>query len=498
MADTVTMPKLGFDMAEGTLVRWVKTEGEEVNKGEVLAEIETDKATVEVESSFSGVVARHLVSQGDVVPVGTPIAVIAAPGETVEDVPTAPEGEGAPSGDGEQAAPSAHASAAEQQKTPPAGEAGDENPPSLGGKQAAAETIGQASGSPAAQQTEKERAQAAEQPVDQIPPAETQTDLEGDGRVKASPLARKVASESGVDLRRVKGSGPGGRIVRSDVEAALKSGVAAPAAAPAAAPVPSGAPAEAETRAAPAPSKPVVPLAPITMGAFQAPEDESVKVNRLRAAIARRMVESKQQVPHFYVSRDYKMEKVMDLRKQLNQYVPDDQKLTVNDFIVKAVALNLRQFPGINASFQGDTIVRHGHVNVGIAVAVEGGLLTIVVRDADVKPLRQISIEVREMASRARSGKVRPDDIEGSTFSISNLGMFDVDSFLAIINPPESAILAVGSAKEVAVVEDGQIKVGLRMNATISADHRVTDGAEAARFMQNLAVYLEEPMRLVL
>jgi pyruvate dehydrogenase E2 component (dihydrolipoamide acetyltransferase) len=234
------------------------------------------------------------------------------------------------------------------------------------------------------------------------------------------------------------------------------------------------------------------------MGAFEAPQDEKIKINRLRTAIGRRMVESKQQVPHFYITSSYKMEKVMELRKQLNAYLPDDQKLTVNDFILKAVALNLRQFPNINAAIKGDELVRYGHVNIGVAVAVEGGLLTIVVKDADVKPMRQISIEVRDMAARARSGKVRPEDIEGSTFSISNLGMFDVDSFLAIINPPEAAILAVGSAKEVPVVEDGQIKVGLRMSATISADHRVTDGAEAAKFMQSMAAYLEEPMRLVL
>lgn len=473
MAETVTMPKLGFDMAEGTLVRWVKTEGDQVNKGEVLAEIETDKATVEVESSFSGVMARQLVSQGDVVPVGTPIAVIAAPGEKVEDVAkTQP-------------------SAQTPEQAPAAKQNGDTNPPTLGGKQAAAETPGQASQAPAAQQTEKERAQAAEKPVEQIPPAgPDQEPTEGDGRVKASPLARKVASENGVDLRRVKGSGPGGRIQRSDVEAAIAAGQRAPA------------PAPAGTAAAPAaPIKPVpaqVPLAPISTATIQALKDETIKVNRLRSAIARRMTESKQQVPHFYVTRAYKMEKVMDLRKQLNAYMPDGQKLTVNDFIIKAVALNLRQFPNLNAALKGDEITRFGHINVGVAVSVEGGLMTIVVRDADQKPLRQISAEVRDLAARARAGKVRPDDIEGSTFSISNLGMYDIDSFTAIINPPEVAILAVGSAKQVPVVEDGELKVGMRMNATISADHRVSDGAEAAQFMQSLAAYLEDPMRLVL
>lgn len=465
MAETVTMPKLGFDMQEGTLVRWVKVEGETVNKGDVLAEIETDKATVEVESTFSGVVAREMVQQGDVVPVGTAIAVIAQPGEKVEEAPAAQPEKQAP---------------AEKDQAP---------------NQKAAETPGQAAAAPAAQQIEKERAQTANTPVEQIAPAESPTIGEGDGRIKASPLARKIATDNGIDLRQVKGTGPGGRIQRSDVEAALRqpAPAAAPApAAPAHAAIP-GAATPAEAKRAPLP-----PLAPIAGGVYQAPKDETVKVNRLRSAIGRRMVESKQQVPHFYVTRAYKMEKVMDLRKQLNGYLPDEQKLTVNDFIVKAVALTLRQFPNLNASIKGDEITRFGHVNVGVAVSVEGGLLTVTVKDADQKPLRQISSEVREMAGRARSGKVRPDDIEGSTFSISNLGMYDVDEFIAIISPPEAAILAVGSAKQVPVVEDGQVKPGIRMNATISADHRVTDGAEAARFMQALAAYLEDPMRLVL
>jgi pyruvate dehydrogenase E2 component (dihydrolipoamide acetyltransferase) len=482
MSETVTMPKLGFDMAEGTVVRWVKAEGEQVNKGDVLAEIETDKATVEVESSFTGTVARHLVAQGDIVPVGTPIAVIAAPGENVDEVAKSQPGgatEGSPSQEKPEPVRAQDVASAEK--------AGDENPPNIQGKQAAAETMGQATTAPAAQQTEAERSAAAEKPVEEISPAEPTTDLEGDGRVKASPLARKVASESGIDLRRVKGSGPAGRIVRSDVEAAIASGQAAQ-------------PATATQAAAPQQQAQAaqVPLAPVTMGVFEAPKDETIKLNRLRTAIGRRMMESKQQVPHFYVTSSYKMEKVMELRKQLNAYLPEAQKLTVNDFILKAVALNLRQFPGINAAIKGDEITRFGHVNVGVAVAVEGGLLTVVIKDADAKPLRQISVEARDLVARARAGKVRPDDIEGSTFSISNLGMFDVDSFVAIINPPESAILAIGSAKQVPVVEDGQIKVGLRMNATISADHRVTDGAEAARFMQELAAYLEEPMRLIL
>jgi pyruvate dehydrogenase E2 component (dihydrolipoamide acetyltransferase) len=278
------------------------------------------------------------------------------------------------------------------------------------------------------------------------------------------------------------------------VEAAATSVSAIPA--PTIAPV-KPAPEAAPAPAAPKPAAPAIP-APVWSGTSAVLEDEVIKVNRLRSAIGRRMVESKQQLPHFYVTHEYKMEKVMELRAQVNAYLPDQQKLTVNDFVLKATALTLREFRNLNASIKGDEIVRHGRVNIGVAVSVEGGLLTVVCKDADQKPLRLISQEIREMVARARAGKVRTEDIEGSTFSISNLGMYDVAEFIAIINPPEAAILAVGSARQVPVVVDGQLKVGTRMNGTISADHRVTDGAEAARFMQALAAYLEEPMRLML
>ena len=251
--------------------------------------------------------------------------------------------------------------------------------------------------------------------------------------------------------------------------------------------------------AAPAAKSPApVALPPAVWGGAKALADERIPLDRLRTAIGRRMVESKQQVPHFYVTHDYNVEPMLALRTKINALLPDDAKLTVNDFIIKAVALALRHFPNINASLAGNEIVRHGQVNVGVAVAVEGGLLTIVTRDTDLKPLRVISAEVREMVARARVGRVKPDDIEGSTFSISNLGMFDVEHFVAIINPPEAAILAVGSAMKVPVVVGDEIKVQTRMKATLSADHRVTDGAEAAQFMQALAEYLEEPLRLVL
>ena len=422
MAETINMPKLGFDMAEGTLVRWVKQVGESINKGDVLAEIETDKATVEVESSASGVVLQHIVDQGSVVPVSAPIAVIGEEGEKVD----------APAAEGEK----------------PKAEEKKEEPKAEGKPQAE-------SAPPPTQPAEAPVQQAAE-------PADS-------GPVKASPLARRIAREKNLDLSRVQGSGPGGRVVRKDVEAALASGQ--------------------PSAASRQPSAPT----PAVAGAG----DETVPLTRLRQAIARRMVESTTSVPHFFVTHEYKMDALMAMRKQANAFLPDDEKLSVNDFIIKAVALTLREFPNLNSSYAGDKAIRHGSINIGIAVAVEGGLLTVVNRNTDQQPLRAISADVKRKAVGAREGKVRPDDIEGSTFSISNLGMFDVENFSAIINPPEAGILAVGSAREVPVVENGQIKPGWRMKATLSVDHRVSDGAEAAQFMQKLAEFLENPVRML-
>ncbi len=303
------------------------------------------------------------------------------------------------------------------------------------------------------------------------------------GEVKASPLARKMAIDAGLDLRGMRGSGPEGRIVKRDVEAALKSPPIVTA--PVATATLSTAPAQAPVKAVPL----FVP--------GEVPADQHIPLDRLRSAIGRRMVESKQQLPHFYITSEYDVAELLKTRVEINNFQPEDAKLSVNDFIIKAVALALRQFPNLNASLGEKEIIRHGHVNVGVAVAVEGGLLTVVCKDADQKPLRQISAEIKEMVGRARLGKVRPDDIEGSTFSISNLGMFGVEHFAAIINPPEAAILAVGAARQIPVVVDGGVTVGSRMKATISADHRVTDGAEAAQFMQALGTFLEHPLRLL-
>jgi pyruvate dehydrogenase E2 component (dihydrolipoamide acetyltransferase) len=416
MAETVTMPKLGFDMAEGTLVRWVIAEGEKVTKGAVLAEIETDKATVEVESSYEGIVLRHLVPQGEVVPVNTPIAIVGAEGEAV----SMPE-------------------------------------------------VASADVKPATSQIETV-------PVKQ-PAIEMPTEAGLIGIVRASPLARRMAADRGIDLRSVGGTGPGGRITKKDIEAYVSK---APAVA---IPVP------AAQSSVPSP-----------MLAEPAHVDRYVPLTRLRAAIGRRMVEATQQVPHFYVTHEYDTAAVMNLRKQVNALLREDEKVSVNDFIVKAASLALREFPNLNASLnaRGDEIIRHGEVNVGVAVAVENGLLTVVSRDTDHKPLRQIALEVREMVNRVREGKVRPEDIEGSTFTVSNLGMFDVDQFTAIINPPEAAILAVGSVRQVPVIANGNVVPGLRMKATLSVDHRVSDGAEGAKFLQTLGKYLEEPLRLML
>lgn len=419
MAEVVIMPKLGFDMAEGTLVRWVVHEGENVAKGAVLAEIETDKATVEVESSFDGVVLKHLAEEGAIVPVSTPIAIVGEAGEELEIE-------------------------------------------ALAGVESL-EVVSEAA--PGVLETEDEVVETL------ISESEPESASLPDG-VRASPIARRMAVESGVNLGQVKGSGPGGRIVKADVLAYAQA-PPAPIEVPAASPM------------------------PLIEGELR--EDIYVPMSRLRAAIGRRMTEVKQQVPHFYVTHEYDMAAVMTMRKQVNALLPEGEKTSVNDYIVKAVALALLEFPNLNASLDeaNNRVIQHGQINVGSAVAVENGLLTVICHDTDRKSVRIISREIKEMAARAREGKVRPDDIEGSTFSVSNLGMFDVEHFIAILNPPEAAILAVGSAREVPAVKDGEIKLAWRMKATISVDHRVSDGAEAAQFLQAVAKFLEEPLRLM-
>jgi pyruvate dehydrogenase E2 component (dihydrolipoamide acetyltransferase) len=409
MAETISMPKLGFDMAEGLLVRWVKQVGENINKGDVLAEIETDKATVEVESSASGVVLQHIVDQGTMVPVNAPIAIIGSAGEVIS------------------------------------------GQSSVNSKKVADEK-------PATRSTPI---------VDSVQQISVSLDVDS---VKASPLAKKIARDQKVDLSNVQGTGPGGRIVRKDIEAALSS-----------------------SKLSPVVSQSVAFLGP----PISSIENKTIQTTKLRQAIGRRLVESKLTIPHFYVTHEFKMDALMDMRKQVNAYLPEHEKVSVNDFILKGVALSLRQFPNLNATLKGGEVIQFSHVNISVAVTVPGGLMTVVVKDTDQKTLRQISGEVKSMAARAREGKVKPDDIDGSTFSTSNLGMYDVEEFIAIINPPEAGILAISSAREVPVVENGQLKIGWRMKSNISVDHRVSDGAEAAQFMQALAGYLENPVRML-
>jgi len=420
MATTVTMPKMGFDMVEGKLLRWLKKVGEPVKAGEPLAEIETEKVNIEFEAPASGVLKAVLIEEGTTVPVGTPIAIIAAPDEPVEAPAAAPAvREGPP--------PPTPAPVA-----PPA-------PPTP---------------TPA--------------PVGAPPPPPG-------GRVKASPLARRLAREAGIDLREIPGTGPGGRVVKRDVDRYLQART--PAAAPpppAAVPIPTPAPAPVPT---PAPT--AVPVSP------------------LRQAIARRMTASKQTAPHFYVTVEVDMDEAMAWRARINEALGERGKVSVNDMVVKAAALALREFPALRSSYQEGGIIRHEAIHIGIAVALEEGLITVVLRDADRKPLAQIARESKELVERARSGKVRPEDIEGSVFTVSNLGMFDVEHFIAIINPPEAAIMAVGSVREVPVVKNGQLAIGQRMKVTVSADHRVTDGAEVARFLQVFRRYLENPLLLL-
>ncbi len=435
MADIISMPKLGFDMAEGTLVRWAKKEGDKVEKGELLAEIETDKATVEVESQYSGVVLKHLVTEGAAVPVGKPIAAVGKAGETVEA-----------------SAPGSDVPPKDEKKT----EQSVDQKQSVNKEQPINRLTDQA-------------IEPQSKPGAKSPPVENA--LDGNGNlprgVRASPLARKLAEERGVNLRSVRGSGPLGRIIKKDIEGA-KAGAALPG----------------------IPGLQLAELGP-------PPADKRVPLSRLRAAIGRRMTQSMHEAPHFYVTHDYDMDRLMDARAQANALLESSgEKLSVNDFVVKAAALALRSFPNLSAKLDGDAVLQFGQVNIGVAVAVENGLLVVVCRDADRKPLRQISIEVKQMAERVRGGKVSPEDIEGSTFTISNLGMYDVYEFTAIINPPEVAILALGSAQQQAVVKDGKIVPGWRMRATISVDHRVSDGAEAARYLQALAQYLENPVSL--
>ena len=409
MATVVAMPSMGYDMKEGIVVRWRKKEGEQVARGEVIAEIETDKATVEMEAYASGVLGKILAEEGASIPVGDLIAVITAPGEEIPSLESL-------------------AMEAPQEASVEAAEPG---PP------VARTTV------------------AAPDP--QMPAAQT-------GRVMATPIARRLAMELGVDLAQVTGTGPNGRIQEDDVR---NFSPAAPAAAPATAP-------------------------------SQPRPGERVELSRMRKAIAGVTVQSMTQAPHFYVTSEIDMTLAMSLRRQLNEALGEGARTSVNDLIVKSAALALAKHPKFNSSFQGDALQVHGDINVGIAVALEQGLIVPAVSQCQDKSLVEIAAASRDLIDRAHGGALRAEEYTGGTFAVSNLGMFDVDSFTAIIFPPNSAVLAVGAVKEQPVVREGEIKAAQIMKATLSTDHRVADGAEAAQFLMEIKRCLENPVLLLL
>jgi len=432
MITKVVLAKLSPTMEEGTVVKWTRKEGDKVKTGDVLAEIETDKANMEMEALGDGILRKILVPAGGKAPVGALIGVIADPKDDIDTMlKEAP-------GDGSTPSTSPPASA---RPTGPTSPVPAEVPPTGAS-------------------------------VEQAPPAPAGPA----GRVKASPLARSMAAQSNVPLASVSGSGPGGRIVKRDIE----SWLAAPRPV-APAPTPAG--------KAVKPARPAIPVPSVRPGT-------AIPLTGMRRTIAKRLAESKFTAPHFYVTVEIDMDAAVSLREQLIE--SEDVKLSYNDLVLKACAKALTRFPTVNASWTGETIQTHAEVHLGVAVSLPEGLITPVVRDADRKPLVEISREVKDLAARARDRKLKPEEFSGSTFTVSNLGMMDVTEFTAIINPPESAILAVGAVRKVPVVKADQVAVGHRMKVTLSSDHRVVDGALAAQFLAEVRRLLERPVSLLL
>ncbi|HEV2903690.1 MAG TPA: pyruvate dehydrogenase complex dihydrolipoamide acetyltransferase [Pyrinomonadaceae bacterium] len=443
MATQVVMPKLSPTMEEGQVARWLKKEGDKVSMGEPIAEIDTDKATMEMQALSAGVLRKVLVQEGESAPLGQAIAII---GEPDEDISELLKG-------GQTAAPQKEAveqpkEAVEEPTKPPESDA-----------------------APAVEQKE-----AAPQP-------ETAREVQTDGkrptgaRMLVSPIAARMAAESGVDLNSVKGSGPSGRIIKRDIEEAMKAPKAASSGAPQLRPMatPKGQP-----------------------GATYGPSayrDEPM--SEMRRTIARRLVTSLGPVPHFFLTTEIEMDRAADMRQQINTLYPD-AKVSINDVIIKVAAVALIQHPQVNASFQDKTVRYYEHADIGVAVATDNGLITPIVRAAEVKSLLDIATEVRELAGRARERKLKPEEYMGATFSISNLGMFGIDEFTAVINPPEAAILAVGAMKPKPVVREDELEIHQMMRVTMSCDHRVVDGAVGAQFLQTFKQILGNPLYLFL
>ena len=456
MPINITMPALSPTMEEGNLAKWLVKEGDKVSPGDVIAEIETDKATMEVEAVDEGVVAKIVVPAGtEGVKVNSLIAVLAGEGE---DASAAAKGADAPK------------------------PAAASNSPSEGGGGAAG-----AGGD--------DKAAPHPTPTPAGKPADPPHKGEGDhSRVFASPLARRIAKDAGVDVSAVTGSGPHGRIVKADVEAAIKGGVAPKAAAPASAGAPAAAPAV----------KPMSDDAVLKM--FAEGSYELVPHDNMRKTIARRLVEAKSTIPHFYLTLDCELDALLALRKQLNDAAPVRKtdkgdvpayKLSVNDMIIKAMALALRDVPAANASWTEGAMVMHKHSDVGVAVSIPGGLITPIVRRAEEKSLSAISNEMKDLAGRAKNRKLKPEEYQGGTTAVSNLGMFGIKDFAAVINPPHATILAVGAGEERAVVKNGEIRIANVMSVTLSTDHRAVDGALGAELLGAFKRYIENPMAML-
>ncbi|MCF8502100.1 MAG: pyruvate dehydrogenase complex dihydrolipoamide acetyltransferase [Rhodospirillum sp.] len=435
----ILMPALSPTMEEGTLAKWLKAEGDTIAAGDVICEIETDKATMEFEAVDEGILGKIVVADGTAgVKVNQLIGIVLE------------EGEGASALDGFQAGGGAPAPKGEAAPTP--------------------------------------KAAAAPAPAPEAPAAPASAPAKAVGeRVFASPLARRMAEQEGLDLNAVTGTGPKGRIVKHDIESALKAGTGKAAPAPAA-----PGPAVASTPAAPTPAKPpALPDAPHT----------AVPNSSMRKIIAKRLTESKQTVPHFYLTVDVELDALLALRKDLNaraEGLGQSYKLSVNDLIIKAVALALKQVPAANAAWTDEAIILWDEVDVSVAVATEGGLITPIIRKADQKGLATISGEMKELAKKARDGKLKPEEFQGGGFTISNLGMFGIRDFAAIINPPQGCILAVGAGEQRPVVKDGALAVATVMSCTLSVDHRVVDGAVGAQFMAAFKKLIQDPMAMML
>lgn len=443
MAEVIRMPRMSDTMEEGNIVSWLKEEGDEVEAGETLAEVETDKATMELDSYFDGVLLHIAVKEGPV-PIDGVIAVIGEEGEDWK--------------------------AAVKEAESSNGKAESETE-----DKAENETEDKAEG---------EKAEAPESDSN----GQRQADSEEGQRIKASPLARSMAKEAGLDISAINGSGDGGRIVKRDVEEAMEQAQAAPkkAEAPKAEPAPQ----------APAPAK-EAPSAKVPEFSISGGGDnyEEKPVSQMRKTIARRLGESKFTAPHFYLTVEMNMGRAMEVRKRLNEVAPT--KISFNDLVVKACALALRQHPAVNSSWLGDKIRYNKDVNIGVAVAVDEGLLVPVIRYADMKSLSQINIEVKTQAGKAKERKLSTEEMQGNTFTISNLGMFGIEEFTAIINPPDACILAVGGIIEKPIVKDGELAVGHMMKVTLSCDHRVVDGATGAQFLNTVKGILEDPIRML-